>query len=145
MEEFKILDSILNQLEKSTEQEPIKMEKLFWEADKLFETSPRLRFTVMNKLVNDGYAEHKEIIDSKTGIVNSTYFLTYDGLLLNKFKGYAEKYRIEKRKRISKRVLDYTLAVSIFFSGIITSIYYLKEMTKNPNSHPSKCLEKESK
>ncbi len=124
MTELKILDEILKQLEKATEDKPIKMEKLFWDADKLFETSSRLRFTVMNKLVKDGYAEHKEIEDVETKIKHSTYFLTYDGLILIKNGGYKGEFE----RQNSKQILDYTLAVSIVICGLVTCVYYVREM-----------------
>jgi hypothetical protein len=124
MEEFKILDEILQELKDKTEENPMTMEDLFWHNKSLFNTSPRLRYTVMNKLVKDGYAELKEIKDLNVNVVKSTYLLTYEGLIFINKGGYKSDFSRKK----SSSFLNYTLSFTIAISGITTSVYYVLEM-----------------
>jgi hypothetical protein len=126
MTELKTLDDILKQLESATEEVPMKMEDLFLNANKLFDTSPRLRFTVMNKLVKDGYTEHKELEDSKTKVKSSTYFLTYDGLIFIKKGGYQEEFKKED-ETLKALKIEKTAIISV---AIISSVYYSLQMIK---------------
>jgi len=101
------------------------MEELFWYGNKLFDTSSRTRFTVMNKLCKDGYAEQKEFNNM------TCFFITFDGLVFLEKKGYRGQLRKEKQR---KRLND-VLAITIAVSGSIASYYYLLEIVNYEKNH----------
>lgn len=125
MNDLKLLDNILKQLKEKTTTEPISMEHVFWYDNNLFNTDSRTRFTVMNKLCKDGYADHK-LVNNIT-----SFYITFDGLVFIERGGYTKQLQKEKQRKKLNDVLAITIAVS----GIVASIYYVVELVNYKNNH----------
>lgn len=116
MDYMAVIDKVLQELDKSTEETPIPKETIFYNIGLLESTSPRFRESLIIKLQKEGLVEYK----------NNLCNITLEGELLLQQKGYKERYKREHSK--SRR--NETLAISIAISSAIAAAYYLVEIAK---------------
>jgi hypothetical protein len=125
MSSYQTLDKILEELKKSSEHEPIDLEQTI--KHKYQYISNRDNRAIKEKLIRDKLVDEIEPFGNQFVPERKYQYITYEGLLFIENKGYLG----QKRRGLSKTILDYSLAISIVVSGLIASVYYIQEMSRN--------------
>jgi hypothetical protein len=120
---YELLNKILDQLNKHTQETPLPKEHILWYADSLFDSSSRDRFAIMRKLVKDGYADFKKI-----EITEEAYFITFEGILFLDNGGYPKQQKLIRKKERNQRWRNRITTIgSILATGyvIVRAFFYL--------------------
>jgi len=120
----KTLDVILQELKNNTADEPMDLEQTI--KFKFDFISKRDNRAIREKLISDNLIKSfiPLPIENKFLEGREYQYITIEGLIFIEKGGY----RRQKIRESSKVLLDYTLAISIFVSGAIASVYYISEL-----------------
>ena len=123
MNELKLLDDILKVLKDHTQENLLTQENAFILAEKgLHKDDSRLRYTVINKLVKDGYVEFKSL-DENSKLIQG-YLLTFEGLIFINKGGY----KWQRIWQISKIIFLNISSILLVLSAVFAGIYYYGEL-----------------
>ncbi|RLD56589.1 MAG: hypothetical protein DRJ01_15045 [Bacteroidetes bacterium] len=121
MDELRMLDDILIQLRDKTVENPLVKEDIIWYAGHLFTTNDRDRRTVLEKLIKDGYADRLDLPVSKDNpTLIDKYFITFEGLIFIRKRGYISEYR----KELRKKWLDISKTIILILGSVISASYF---------------------
>ncbi len=123
MNELKLLDDILKVLKDHTQENLLTQENAFILAEKgLHKDDSRLIYTVINKLVKDGYVEFKSL-DENSKLIQG-YLLTFEGLIFINKGGY----KWQRIWQISKIIFLNISSILLVLSAVFAGIYYYGEL-----------------